>query len=595
MRQRIARFEKQRKRRKETNLEEQVARAAQRANEATNPHLPPGAGFSSDVRELGAEAKKLMKSDDCAENAFSIDRRREQGRAWEDKHAVVGNDGLKVMTEFKEECRSTRRRPLECNSPEKPKSSMRLMAWDSSDSDDDLIALFQKKPPQNEDENRASKGENTSSQKHSFPTADGRNSVESDRAEGTSKDVIDNLQDATKVVVSKKDNFRAERTRNGRFSKAEHRGGNVHEMKTQRETVAFASAADEEDLHVRKAIALSLKVTREETKKRTAASEPPSSLQDIICIGDSEDESTESNFSDQSATRRRCRIPEEVIEWASNHCALLGINKISRSPAMPCTSTERKKTTLAASTALPASTEGNTISMKENESTHLCFMDRTTLVDTHPRISACGGWIWAHDPLYGHCHRDRSVGDVESFEREWSLFAKQLSGQTPAKHEEVLSLAERHGVLSGKWLLRVSADFAPELWPKIRDGVLDGKLGPTAKISHNVEPLESMLIVCIYVPDFRDKAEVLRVRRAIHYDTKVFTKTCLYFKPDCFTYIDPYLLRWKRFRKSIYSCGGESKSHKDLECSTLLVNGARCTGRKGCPRCYPSCLKLRKG
>lgn len=324
------------------------------------------------------------------------------------------------------------------------------------------------------------------------------------------------------------------------------------------------SAMDEEEMQIRRAIELSLAEGRREgTRKHAAAAaaKRPDSSPDVICLEDSDDEGNVSCLIDRKVTQNQHLLPTELVKWASKHCTVLGIDVSSNGG-----------TRATSSALLPGS--------------DFCYFDGTTLVDRHPKTSIGGGWIWVRNSSY----IDRSVGDIESFESEWLVLAKEFSDNSPPSHRDVLSLAEKHGVLYGKWLLRVSLNFAPELWTKIRNGMLDGKLGPTAKISQSPEAGEKTLIVCVYVPDFRDKAEVLRIRRALHYDVKVYTKSCLYFKPDCFTHIDLFH-RWKQLKKSIYRCGGETKAYKDLGCSTLFVNEAKCTRKKGCPRCYPTCLE----
>jgi hypothetical protein len=124
-------------------------------------------------------------------------------------------------------------------------------------------------------------------------------------------------------------------------------------------------------------------------------------------------------------------------------------------------------------------------------------------------------------------------------------------------------------------------------WPKIRNALLASKLGPRAKIS--LTPLNGQShIICVYCPNFLDRDELLRVRRGILNDAKIQQKSILRFKADSYTYLDVYAHGKNKLKTSMYSCGGNG----DLKCSTLLLEGAMCTRREGCPRCYPCCIEL---
>ncbi len=93
--------------------------------------------------------------------------------------------------------------------------------------------------------------------------------------------------------------------------------------------------------------------------------------------------------------------------------------------------------------------------------------------------------------------------------------------------------------------------------------------------------------LCI-LPQLLDREELLRIRRGILNDAKINQKSVLRFKADSYTYLDVYAHGKNKLKTSMYSCGGKS----DLKCSTLLLEGAMCTRREGCPRCYPCCIEL---
>ena len=139
-----------------------------------------------------------------------------------------------------------------------------------------------------------------------------------------------------------------------------------------------------------------------------------------------------------------------------------------------------------------------------------------------------------------------------------------------------------------------------------------------------------MHVVCVYCPDFTDKDELLRVRRAIMNNIQLkslstpHSMKAINFKTDAFTYLGKYSDRESlievsgaskddvkaalgvdslsslvfgededeksELRTTTYDCGGE----KDLSCTTLSLGSADCTNSKSCQKCYSRCLGLRE-
>lgn len=156
-------------------------------------------------------------------------------------------------------------------------------------------------------------------------------------------------------------------------------------------------------------------------------------------------------------------------------------------------------------------------------------------------------------------------------------FSRAKAGGLDVTADAVLGLALRHRVLCGKWMIHAKAAPA-RTWTKVRGATFDHRLGCTAKISNEAIAIGCFL-VCVYCADFTDKAEVLRVRQALKRtldDVDPKRKTsALYFKPDCFTYLNINAGNEYKIRPTIYTCGGK----KDEACAVLLVNGEKCTRR----------------
>jgi hypothetical protein len=77
---------------------------------------------------------------------------------------------------------------------------------------------------------------------------------------------------------------------------------------------------------------------------------------------------------------------------------------------------------------------------------------------------------------------------------------------------------ELSGDLGGKWLIFVPADRADEAWKKIRDETTAGRLGTSAKVSTakpNPESRDERTVIYIYTKDWRDEADVMRVRERL--------------------------------------------------------------------------------
>ena len=216
-----------------------------------------------------------------------------------------------------------------------------------------------------------------------------------------------------------------------------------------------------------------------------------------------------------------------------------------------------------------------------------CYLMGSALVDKNPGAYSAGGWIWCKSPVRPDKTRVDREEDIVAFQREYRACVQR--GERVSQ-KLILDLAKKHNVVYGKWLIRVTPNDVEEIWPKIRNAVLEGKL-ETAKIADTLEG--DVFMVCLYTNDYTDKKEVLRVRQAIH-ELGIYPKSVLYYKPDCITHLDLYAGVKKGLRMTIYSCGGGATKTKpeDYDCTTLISAEIKCTGKEGCPRCYPKCIGL---
>jgi len=204
------------------------------------------------------------------------------------------------------------------------------------------------------------------------------------------------------------------------------------------------------------------------------------------------------------------------------------------------------------------------------------------LSDTHPQAWSSGGWVWVKNPQYANGSKARvdSKDDVALMSTEWNSLKKS---NVKITHRHLIDLATKHNVLHGKWLLNIKADCVQTDWPKVRNAIIEGKLGLVAKISD--APDKRGHVVCIYCPNALDKDEVLRIRRAIRNDVGLERNSILRFKLDAVTNANIYAYN-SALRTTSYDCGGKD----DEECSTLISHWEQCTMIEGCKRCYPCCL-----
>jgi endonuclease/exonuclease/phosphatase family metal-dependent hydrolase len=228
---------------------------------------------------------------------------------------------------------------------------------------------------------------------------------------------------------------------------------------------------------------------------------------------------------------------------------------------------------------------------KSQNNSYATHISEGVFKDSHPQTKSEGGWVWVTNPQYKNNPKARndSEDDVARMTTEWaSLVKKNLKNRKfKITHRHLIELAMKHNVLHGKWLLNIKPENIQTDWPRIRNALVEGKLGSTAKISD--EPQNGTHVVCIYCPDFRDKDELLRVRKAISNDVGMYGNSVLRFKLDAVTYLDLYSRNQWKLKTTSYDCGGNN----DEDCSTLISTWEKCTQSEDCKRCFPCCLSRR--
>ena len=175
-----------------------------------------------------------------------------------------------------------------------------------------------------------------------------------------------------------------------------------------------------------------------------------------------------------------------------------------------------------------------------------------------------GPWIYIANPTY----RDIPTSeDLRGFKQQGAALLKEFgdakagieaSGTGKAKNvvgrkltplrkrleDDILSLARKSGIRSGKWMLFPSANDVDRVWKLIAQDTADGELGHAAKVATDdgTGNRDSRLI-CVYNEDYGDKAEVKRVLQRLDDIGLVKGKGIgeqrgIYYKADAYTHLE---------------------------------------------------------
>jgi len=185
------------------------------------------------------------------------------------------------------------------------------------------------------------------------------------------------------------------------------------------------------------------------------------------------------------------------------------------------------------------------------------------------------GWISLRHPfgrLYGY-----SV-DSPALKDEMIQFWSRLENKT---QENVVSIAERFGVKSGKWMVHESNENVDTTWNKIATSLFHKKFGDnirSAKVSvvddcngyHNMSH-----VICVYTDDFQNLEEVvgcLEELRRIGIHSKVT------YKPDVSSILGIYRNNESKLSPSIYKSFYDKRNKENtmLNSDNKVINKFRC-------------------
>lgn len=147
---------------------------------------------------------------------------------------------------------------------------------------------------------------------------------------------------------------------------------------------------------------------------------------------------------------------------------------------------------------------------------------------------------------------------------EWMRRLREASVTESEAKDRILTGAQRHGLVSGKWLLDVATDKAERAWALVATATREGRLGGAAKIAN--EPRHGKHLILVYADNFGDRDECARLlglgtpapeTRAQQESARSLAGMGLLdcgpgagvrrdgFKPDVFTFLGDESMRWR--------------------------------------------------
>lgn len=150
------------------------------------------------------------------------------------------------------------------------------------------------------------------------------------------------------------------------------------------------------------------------------------------------------------------------------------------------------------------------------------------------------------------------------------VITRMLSNERRQLEDDILRLAERNGIVSGKWLLFPSPAKIRPFWATVVRGTVDGRLGSAAKVATkpNVNtPGDDSQVICVYTENFANEADIKRVleeliklgvAEKIMHPTRGFKNQAhasrqIYYKPDAYTHLDIVSQNEYKIKTSLWS------------------------------------------
>ena len=176
-------------------------------------------------------------------------------------------------------------------------------------------------------------------------------------------------------------------------------------------------------------------------------------------------------------------------------------------------------------------------------------------------IASVGPWIYVANPYCGRRPSDADVAGVKeaggTLLRDYRRGRLRLEEQNPSKNvgsitrmmssekvqleKDIIALAKKYNVTTGKWMLRPKPEHVDDVWSKIAKGTLEGKLGVAAKVATDAGNGDEIRLICAYTKDFSNREDIKRVLNSLRDLKLVGGKSDalqIYYKMDVYTHLD---------------------------------------------------------
>ncbi|RHZ51921.1 DUF1917 domain-containing protein [Aspergillus thermomutatus] len=129
-----------------------------------------------------------------------------------------------------------------------------------------------------------------------------------------------------------------------------------------------------------------------------------------------------------------------------------------------------------------------------------------------------------------------------------AALTRKLNPLRRTLEQDIFALARKTGVVSGKWMMFITADRVDRYWEAVATGTVSGQLGDAAKVATDDGSGRPRLIA-IYTKDYADRQDVKRVlEKMVDLGLVKTDERPIYYKCDAFTYLrimsdNPYGLK----------------------------------------------------
>ncbi|RHZ57968.1 hypothetical protein CDV55_105393 [Aspergillus turcosus] len=170
---------------------------------------------------------------------------------------------------------------------------------------------------------------------------------------------------------------------------------------------------------------------------------------------------------------------------------------------------------------------------------------------THPDEHAIAKLVREGTELLHRFEDEKAELEAEhdrSRSKSKAALTRKLNPLRQTLEQDIFALARKTGVVSGKWMMFITADRVDRYWEAVATGTVSGQLGDAAKVATDDGSGRPRLIA-IYTKDYADRQDVKRVLEQL-VDLGLVKKDerPIYYKCDAFTYLrilsdNPYGLK----------------------------------------------------